>query len=136
MIKIEDENMLSKLTNTIFAVITVLLIVIMITLLAKLNKAENVNDQLAKELGDHKILVAEQREKLSQKLVEVVHVNSTNYEENKTNEKPKIEYVNKTIERLVSVPVYSNVCLDDAGLSVINSTINRTYLTGDTTTGS
>ena len=45
------------------------------------------------------------------------------FEESKTALKEKQNVVHKTIEKIIERPVYLNVCLDDYGLSEINSSI-------------
>lgn len=45
------------------------------------------------------------------------------YESKKTTLKEKQNVVHKTIEKIIERPIYLNVCLDDDGLSEINSSI-------------
>jgi hypothetical protein len=65
--------------------------------------------------------------------LEIIEKINTVYVEKKVQEKPKIEYITKEVEKLVMLPSYSNVCFDATGLQYTNSIITRTYGNGTTT---
>lgn len=48
---------------------------------------------------------------------------SQNYEESKADKEQEKVYVDREVEKIVYMPSYSNVCLDDIGLSQLNSRI-------------
>lgn len=49
---------------------------------------------------------------------------SNDYEVRKTEREKEKEYVVRTVEKIITVPVYSNICFDDVGLHQINSQIS------------
>ena len=115
--------MLAKFTNVLFAIITTLLLVVVIGLMIKTTNLEKENDKLLKEKGEQAVAIAEKTIELNNKVVEVVHVPSIKYEEKIIHAKPVIEYVTKEAVKIVSNPVYLNVCFDDSGVRFTNDLI-------------
>ena len=56
---------------------------------------------------------------------------STGFEEKRTTNEIRYRTVTVTLEKVVDRPVYLNVCLDDDGLRVLNSQINRSADPGE-----
>ena len=96
--------MLAKFTNVLFAIITTLLLVVVIGLMTKTTNLEKTIE-------------------LNNKVVEVVHVPSIKYEEKIIHAKPVIEYVTKEAVKIVSNPIYLNMCFDNAGVQLTNDLI-------------
>ena len=51
------------------------------------------------------------------------HKISLEYEQQKTNKQQEKIYVDRTVEKIITVPSYSSVCFDDAWLFQLNSQI-------------
>lgn len=119
--------MLAKFTNVLFAVITTLLLVLVIGLMIKTNNLEKENTQLLKEKSEQAVVIAEKTTELNNKLVEVIHVPSIQYEQKIVHAKPVIEYVTKEAIKIVNTPIYLNVCFDNAGLQFTNDLIELGY---------
>ena len=115
--------MLAKFTNVLFAIITTLLLVVVIGLMIKTTNLEKENDKLLKEKGEQAVVIAEKTIELNNKVVEVVHVPSIKYEEKIIHAKPVIEYVTKEAVKIVSNPIYLNMCFDNAGVQLTNDLI-------------
>ena len=115
--------MVTKLTNVLFVTVTTLLIVMVLGLMIKANNLDKEVRSLTKEKNDVVVVIAEQKTKLNEKLVEVVHVPSVRYEEKIIQAKPIIEYVTKETLKIVDNPVYLNVCFDNDGLRITNTLI-------------
>lgn len=50
---------------------------------------------------------------------------SADYEQLKSKQRVKVEKVTREVQKIVTKPVYSNVCFDDTGVSAINSHITE-----------
>lgn len=50
---------------------------------------------------------------------------SADYEQLKSKQRVKVEKVTREVQKIVTKPVYSNVCFDDTGVSAINSLITE-----------
>lgn len=48
---------------------------------------------------------------------------SADYEQVKSEQRIKVETVTREVQKIIERPVYNNVCLDDDGVSAINSLI-------------
>lgn len=48
---------------------------------------------------------------------------SAEYEQLKSEQRVKVETVTREVQKIIERPVYSNVCIDDDGLRIINSLI-------------
>ena len=48
---------------------------------------------------------------------------SADYEQVKSEQRIKVETVTREVQKIIDRPVYNNVCLDDDGVSAINSLI-------------
>lgn len=48
---------------------------------------------------------------------------SADYEQVKSEQQNKVETVTREVQKIIDRPVYNNVCLDDDGVSAINSLI-------------
>lgn len=48
---------------------------------------------------------------------------SADYEQLKSEQRVKVETVTREVQKIVTKPVYSNVCFDDTGVSAINSLV-------------
>lgn len=119
--------MLAKLTNVLFAVIAMLLLVVVIGLMIKTNNLEKENNKLLKEKGEQAVVIATKTIELNNKIVEVIRVPSVKYEEKIIRAKPVIEYVTKEAVKIVSNPIYLNVCFDNAGVRFTNDLIELGY---------
>ena len=119
--------MLAKFTNVLFAIITTLLLVVVIGLMIKTTNLEKENDKLLKEKGEQAVVITEKTIELNNKVVEVVHVPSIKYEEKIIHAKPVIEYVTKEAVKIVSNPIYLNMCFDNAGVRFTNDLIELGY---------
>ena len=119
--------MLAKFTNVLFAIITTLLLVVVIGLMIKTTNLEKENDKLLKEKGEQAVVIAEKTIELNNKVVEVVHVPSIKYEEKIIHAKPVIEYVTKEAVKIVSNPIYLNMCFDNAVVRFTNDLIELGY---------
>ena len=115
--------MLAKFTNVLFAIITTLLLVVVIGLMIKTTNLEKENNKLLKEKGEQAVVIAKKTVELNNKVVEVVHVPSVKYEEKIVHAKPVIEYVTKEAVKIVSNPIYLNMCFDNAGVRFTNDLI-------------
>lgn len=82
----------------------------------KLKKADaDCKSKIAKiEQVQHAALIKQQ-----DKVNEV----SASYEEERADQQVKTQVVYKTIEKIIDRPIYRNVCIDDSGLSELNSLI-------------
>ena len=119
--------MLAKFTNVLFAIITTLLLVVVIGLMIKTNNLEKENNKLLKEKGEQAVVIATKTIELNNKIVEVIRVPSVKYEEKIIRAKPVIEYVTKEAVKIVSNPIYLNMCFDDAGVQLTNDLIELGY---------
>ena len=119
--------MLAKFTNVLFAIITTLLLVVVIGLMIKTTNLEKENDKLLKEKGEQAVVIAEKTIELNNKVEEVVHVPSIKDEEKISRAKPVIEYVTKEAVKIVSNPIYLNMCFDNAGVQLTNDLIELGY---------
>ena len=115
--------MLAKFTNVLFAVTTVLLLILIIGLFIKIRDLDDENTKLLKEKSEQAVVIAEKTTQLNNKVVEVVHVPSVKYEEKIIHAKPVIEYVTKEAVKIVSNPIYLNTCFDSAGVQFTNTLI-------------
>ena len=115
--------MLAKFTNVLFAIITTLLLVVVIGLMIKTNNLEKENNKLLKEKGEQAVVIATKTIELNNKIVEVIRVPSVKYEEKIIRAKPVIEYVTKEAVKIVSNPIYLNMCFDSAGVQLTNDLI-------------
>ena len=115
--------MLAKFTNVLFAIITTLLLVVVIGLMIKTNNLEKENNKLLKEKGEQAVVIATKTIELNNKIVEVIRVPSIKYEEKIIHAKPVIEYVTKEAVKIVSNPIYLNMCFDNAGVQLTNDLI-------------
>ena len=115
--------MLAKFTNVLFAIITTLLLVVVIGLMIKTTNLEKENDKLLKEKGEQAVVIATKTIELNNKIVEVIRVPSIKYEEKIIHAKPVIEYVTKEAVKIVSNPIYLNMCFDNAGVQLTNDLI-------------
>lgn len=50
---------------------------------------------------------------------------SLDYEQNKSVKQQEKIYVDREIEKVITVPMYSNLCFDDSGLHLINGEISK-----------
>lgn len=82
----------------------------------KLQIAESVCNAKIQKLKD------DQQKALIKKQNEVNKV-SADYEQLKSKQRVKVETVTREVQKIIDRPVYSNVCIDDDGLRVINSLI-------------
>lgn len=53
----------------------------------------------------------------------VINQLSADYEQVKSEQRIKVETVTREVQKIIDRPVYNNVCLDDDGVSAINSLI-------------
>ena len=53
----------------------------------------------------------------------VINQVSADYEQVKSEQRIKVETVTREVQKIIDRPVYNNVCLDDDGVSAINSLI-------------
>ena len=119
--------MLAKFTNVLFAIITTLLLVVVIGLMIKTTNLEKENNKLLKEKGEQAVVIATKTIELNNKIVEVIRVPSVKYEEKIIRAKPVIEYVTKEAVKIVSNPIYLNMCFDNAGVRFTNDLIELGY---------
>ena len=85
-------------------------------LAGKLQKAESACQQKILKLKD------DQQKALIKKQNEINQV-SADYEQLKSEQRVKVETITSEVQKIVTKPVYSNVCIDDDGLRIINSLI-------------
>ena len=87
-------------------------------LATKLKNAESVcNEKIQKLKNDQqKALIDKQNE---------VNKVSADYEQLKSEQRVKVETVTREVQKIVTKPIYSNVCFDDTGVSAINSLITN-----------
>ena len=126
-----------KIYNIIIGVLLVFIIILMVGIVnadRKLNKVKTEAIKAKQQETAALVEVVKLTNKLNNKQVEVIEKVNTVYVEKKVQEKPKIEYITKEVEKLVMLPSYSNVCFDATGLQYTNSIITRTY--GNSTTTS
>lgn len=85
-------------------------------LATKLKNAESVcNVKIQKIKADQqKVLVKKQNE---------VNKVSADYEQLKSEQRVKVETKIREVQKIITKPVYSNYCIDDDGLRIINSLI-------------
>ncbi|MFW1644997.1 hypothetical protein [Acinetobacter guillouiae] len=85
-------------------------------LATKLKNAESVcNVKIQKIKADQqKVLVKKQNE---------VNKVSADYEQLKSEQRVKVETKIREVQKIITKPVYSNYCVDDDGLRIINSLI-------------
>ena len=87
-------------------------------LAGKLQKAESVCQQKIQKLKN------DQQQALIKKQNEVNQV-SVDYEQLKSEQRTKVETITREVQKIVTKPIYSNVCFDDSGVSAINSLITN-----------
>lgn len=85
-------------------------------LAGKLKTAESECSAKIQKLND------DQQQALIKKQNEVNQV-SADYEQLKSEQRTKVETITRKVQKIVTKPIYSNVCIDDDGLSAINSLI-------------
>ena len=85
-------------------------------LATKLKNAESVCNVKIQKLKD------DQQKALIEKQNKINKV-SADYEQLKSEQRVKVETVTREVQKIIDRPVYNNVCLDDDGVSAINSLI-------------
>ena len=86
-------------------------------LAGKLKQAESQCTAKIQKLKD------DQQQALIKKQNEVNQV-SADYEQLKSEQRVKVETVTREVQKIVTQPIYSNVCFDDDGLQQLNSLIS------------
>ena len=81
-----------------------------------LNKAESQCSAKIQKLKE------DQQQALIKKQNEIYKV-STDYEQLKSEQRVKVEKITREVQKIITKPIYSNVCFDDNGVSAINSLI-------------
>ena len=85
-------------------------------LATKLKNAESVCNVKIQKLKD------DQQKALIEKQNKINKV-SADYEQLKSEQRVKVETVTREVQKIIERPIYSNVCIDDDGLHIINSLI-------------
>lgn len=83
---------------------------------------------------DYKAKVELAQAKIDKQTREEYNTLSAKYEELKTKRQQNARVIEKQVDRIVEIPVYSNVCLESNGLSILNDAIKGTNPGKPTTT--
>ena len=84
--------------------------------------AGKLNESEAKCTAKIQEIERKQLEALAEKQ-NLINQVSADYEQVKSEQRIKVETVTREVQKIIDRPVYNNVCLDDDGVSAINSLI-------------
>ena len=84
--------------------------------------AEKLNESEAKCTAKIQEIEMKQLKALAEKQ-NLINQVSADYEQVKSEQRIKVETVTREVQKIIERPVYNNVCLDDDGVSAINSLI-------------
>lgn len=84
--------------------------------------AGKLNESEAKCIAKIQEIERKQLKALAEKQ-NLINQVSADYEQVKSEQRIKVETVTREVQKIIDRPVYNNVCLDDDGVSAINSLI-------------
>ena len=123
--KREDKNMLKETSSIIFGIIIAALILIVAILGFKCKDLSNTinNERILHQQALDKI--KNEKETVEDQIRNIMDQTSEKIIVQDNEEKARVEYVTKEVEKVVFTPTYSNVCIDNRGIELINQLIQQ-----------
>lgn len=117
--------MLKETSSIIFGIIIAALILIVAILGFKCKDLSNTisNERISHQQALDKI--KNEKETLEDQIRNIMDQTSEKIIVQDNEEKARVEYVTKEVEKVVFTPTYSNVCIDNRGIELINQLIQQ-----------